>query len=131
MITTFTMSLTRSNLKGVNLLIQPLYAIFNIFILLNAHSSISSHASALADSDTVSEETLSGARRSEINYFMPSIVLEFVDRMKSNGVDHIELMDVLLCGCLVLLGLELLSEITLKLCGCKLKVLYYKIYSFS
>ena len=108
---------------AVHFLAKPLYIFLNILILLGAHSVIS-HASVSAESVTkpgiaLNETTRVGGNNGEMNDFMPSIANEFLVRMKKNGVDHINLMDFLFCGCIVLLGLELVSDITLRVSGCK------------
>ena len=100
--------------KGPNQAFKLVYIVLNIVILLKVHSSVP-HASA----KTFSNKTSSLIKTHDSNDFLAKMGLDFLDRMKQNRVDNIEPMDFVLCGCLVLLGLELLSTIVLKLAGCK------------
>ena len=55
----------------------------------------------------------------ELTELLPSTVIDFMERMLRNGIDNIELMDFILCGLIVLFGLELISTIVLNVAGCK------------
>lgn len=125
------MPLIRSNNKNIkvlyNNLIAPLYIIFNICILIHAHSSIS-HAKA---PDSFTNPTTCGSEDSNNCSMIKSILnstIQFFDRMKKNGVDDIILMDLLFCGCVVLLGLELVSVVVLKVAGCKCRLSSIKLF---
>jgi hypothetical protein len=102
--------------------IVPLYAILNLFILFRSHTFIpttpvSSNQNSVNGTSLSSENSTNHSIMDDYN--IPDFVREFVERMVKNGVDDIELMDLLFCGCVVLLGLELISEITLKVARCK------------
>ncbi len=60
-----------------------------------------------------------------------NLAVQFIERMQKNGVDKIELMDFLFCGCIVLLGLEIVSTAVIKIAGCKLKVLLNSLFQNS
>ena len=94
-------------------MIKPIYILFNMLILLNAHSFQTNAAS--------SENSTTLNNSDQLNLDMiPNSVIDFANRMKQNGVDDIELMDLLFCACVVLLGLEFISIVVLKLSECKL-----------
>jgi sterol desaturase/sphingolipid hydroxylase (fatty acid hydroxylase superfamily) len=103
-----------------NPILKSLYIVFNLIILLNTHSCIPHADASTADPGPISNETISyddgdGNGDDMRSDFLPSIVVEFLNRMKKNGVDGIELMDLLFCSCVVLLGMDFLGTIILKI----------------
>ena len=81
-----------------------------MLILLNAHSF---------QTNAASSENPTSLNPDHLNDMIPVSAIKFVNRMKENGVDDIELMDLLFCACVVLLGLEFISIVVLKLSECE------------
>jgi hypothetical protein len=63
-------------------------------------------------------------KETKMDEVLTNLAFQFIERMQRNGVDKIELVDFLFYGCIVLLGLEIVSIAVLKIAGCKLKVLH-------
>ena len=78
----------------VNKLATPLALLFNTFVLVQLHGASASNV---------------GADSNE------SIVSSFLNRMKENGVEKMETMDMVFCGCVAMMGMEALNIFTKKL----------------
>ena len=78
----------------VNKLATPLALLFNTFVLVQLHGASASNVGA--DSNQ-------------------SILSSFLIRMKENGVENMEMMDMVFCGCVAMMGMEALNIFTKKL----------------
>lgn len=78
----------------VNKLATPLALLFNTFVLVQLHG---------ASASNVGEDS------------NQSIVSSFLNRMKENGVENMETMDMVFCGCVAMMGMEALNIFTKKL----------------
>jgi len=92
-----------------SLLMPPLYIVFNVVLLLVAHSSADQVPNTTNQTQTT---TLSSSKN--INDLIIDNGMSFVNRLIKNGVDDMEFMDFIFVGCLVLLGLELISVSVIK-----------------
>ena len=72
-------------------LVTPLALLFNAVLLVQFHS-----ASACNSCNTVDKSTF----------------LSFIARMQSNGIDNLEIMDLVFCGCVVILAMEAMNIAT-------------------
>lgn len=78
----------------MNKLATPLALLFNTFFLVQLHG---------ASASNVGEDS------------NQSILSSFLVRMKENGVENMEMMDMVFCGCVAMMGMEALNIFTKKL----------------
>lgn len=79
--------------------ITYLTIIFNAWLLIHFHG-----VSAFSFANTTTESSSYNA-----NDFTLS---RFLQRMKKNGLDNMELIDVIFCGCIIVLGMEFMDKVT-------------------